>query len=47
VTAFGTNVSTSAAAQTIVPTISSGTITLTANSTFGGGTNPVYVTRIG
>lgn len=47
VTAFGTNVSTSAAAQTIVPTISSGTITLTASSTFGGGTNPVYVTRIG
>ena len=46
VVAQGTNVSTTAAAQTIVPSISSGVITLTANATFGGGTTPVYVTRV-
>ena len=49
VVAHGTNVSTTAAGQTIVPSISSGVITLTANSTFtdaGAGAQPVYVNRI-
>lgn len=49
VTAFGTNVSTSAAAQTIVPSISSGVVTLLANSTFANaaaGAQPVWVNRI-
>lgn len=49
VTAFGTNVSTTAGAQVIVPSISSGVITLTANATFGNaaaGAQPVYVNRL-
>lgn len=46
VTAFGTNVSVTAAAQTIVPTISSGVITLTTNATMGGGAQVINVTRL-
>jgi hypothetical protein len=49
VTAFGTNISSTAAAQTAVPTISSGIITLTTNATYANaaaGAQPFFVTRI-
>lgn len=44
IVAQGTNVSLAAAGQTIVPSISSGVITLTANGTFGAATPAAVVT---
>ena len=48
ITANGANVSLTAAAQTIVPSISAGVITLTSNATYGNAatTAPVSVIRL-